>query len=55
VCRYDADTICYLLAPLKQRQDAGKLPAAGLTVVSLFDGVGGLAVVGGRGCESVFV
>lgn len=43
---YQVETVCYWLVALKKKQDEGKLPAEGLTVLSLFDGIGGLAVVG---------
>lgn len=43
---YHVETVCYWLVALKKKQDEGKLPSKGLTVLSLFDGIGGLAVVG---------
>ena len=42
---FQVETVCYFLEPIKRMQDEGKLPREGLTVLSLFDGIGGLAVV----------
>lgn len=41
---FQVDTVAYLLTPFLDMQKAGKLPPEGITVLSLFDGIGGAVV-----------
>jgi len=41
---FQVDTVAYLLTPILDLQRAGKLPPEGITVLSLFDGIGGALV-----------
>lgn len=38
------DHLCYLLSPIKALYDRGQFPREGLTVWSMFDGIGGAIV-----------